>query len=405
MDESAANGTLADVSVSAARTGRHTVLEVDLGALARNFRTAATLAGRADLLAVVKANAYGHGLVPVARALLRAGASHLGVATVAEGVALREAGITTPVLLLGGYLGDETLTVAGAGLTPALFSEELIEPMRRAARALGRALPVHVKVDTGMGRIGFAPEAAVEAVRRLLAAPELRVEGVFSHFAEADLADSDSARAQLARLGGVFRALGPQAARIPLWHAANSAALMRGLAVDGEGEFPATLCRPGIMLYGHPPAADFKPEGAPLLEPVATWKASVLQVKEVPEGTPISYGGTFVTRRKSRIATLPVGYADGLRRELSNTGHALVRGRRVPIAGRVCMDMTMLDVTDVPGVRPGDEAVLMGRQGDLEITATELAGHCGTIAYEILCGVSDRVPRAHVNGPSGPEDD
>ncbi|MDH4229728.1 MAG: alanine racemase [Nitrospirota bacterium] len=382
-----------NVSASDARSGRHTVLEVDLGALVGNFRIAQSLAGRTGVLAVVKANAYGHGLIPVARTLERAGAAYLGVATVAEGVALREAGVRCPILLLGGYLGDEAVTIAAARLTPAIFSAELIEPLRAASRSLGRPIPVHVKVDTGMGRIGFAAKNAADIIGELLHFRELLVEGVFTHFAEADLADSASAAHQVELLGGVYAALGDHAARIPLWHAANSAALMRGLAMDGGGVFPATLCRPGIMLYGHPPASGFAvPKG---LEPVATWKANILQIKDLPAGTPISYGGTFVTSRTSRIATLPVGYADGYRRDLSNCGEVLIHERRAPVVGRVCMDMIMVDVSDIPPARPGDEAVLMGRQGEALLGATEIADRCGTIAYDILCGVSDRVPRSY----------
>jgi alanine racemase len=373
---------------------RPTCLEVDLPALRRNLATARTLAQGAPLLAVVKGNAYGHGLVTVARTLSGAGADFLGVATVEEGTALRDARIGGPVLLLGGYLPEEAPDVVVARLTPTVFTDDQIDALAAAARAAGARLPVHVKVDTGMGRIGFAPEDAPAAVRRVLEHPELVVQGLFTHFAEADLADSPAAAEQLARLVKVKAELGPVGERIPCWHAANSAALLSGLMDAGPGKALRALYRPGIMLYGEPPASGFA-TGVELA-PVATWKARVIQVKTVPAGTSVSYGRTFTTARESRIATLPVGYADGYRRSLSNRGRVLLQGHRVPVVGRVCMDMTMVDVTDLPGpVAAGDEAVLLGAQGNERITATEIADVCETIAYDILCGVSDRVPRRY----------
>jgi alanine racemase len=373
---------------------RPTWLEVDLDALRANYRAAAALAGGGPVLAVVKGNAYGHGLCPVARALSGAGAAYLGVATVGEGEALRRAGLETPVLLLGGYLPEEAPEIVALGLTPAVFAEAQVAPLAAAARAAGVRLGLHLKVDTGMGRIGVPAEAAPAVLRRLLDDPDLRVEGVMSHFAEADLADSPAAEEQLARLLKVRAELGPAAGAIRYWHTANSAALMRRLAAGGD--IPV-LCRPGIMLYGHPPAQGFAVP-VPLI-PVGTWKARVIQVKHVPAGTPISYGRTFVTTRASAIATLPVGYADGFPRALSNRGRVLLKGVPVPVAGRVCMDMTMVDVTDLhEPVAIGDEAVLMGAQGEAAISATQVAEACGTIAYDILCAISERVPRRYVGG-------
>jgi alanine racemase len=376
---------------------RPTWLEVDLDALRANYRAAAALAGGGPVLAVVKGNAYGHGLVPVARALAGAGAggpAYFGVATVGEGSALRAAGIETPILLLGGYLPEEAPEIVALGLSPAVFAEAQVAPLAAAARAAGVRLAVHLKVDTGMGRIGVAAEAAPALLRRLLDDPDLAVEGVFSHFAEADLADSPAAQEQLARLLKVRAELGPAAGSVRYWHTANSAALMRRLGAGGD---VPVLFRPGIMLYGHPPAAGF---AVPVpLTPVGTWKARVIQVKRVPAGTPISYGRTFVTTRESVIATLPVGYADGYSRALSNRGRVLLKGVPVPVAGRVCMDMTMVDVTDLhEAVAIGDEAVLMGAQGEAAISATQVAEACGTIAYDILCAVSERVPRRYVGG-------
>jgi len=278
-------------------------------------------------------------------------------------------------------------------LTPTVFAAEQVTPLAASARSAGVRLEVHLKVDTGMGRIGVPVAGAADLLRRLLGDPDLRVEGVFSHFAEADLADSPAAQDQLARLLKVRAELGPAADAIPYWHTANSAALMRRLSAGGD---VPVLYRPGIMLYGHPPAAGFS---VPVpLTPVGTWKARVIQVKRVPAGTPISYGRTFVTPRESVIATLPVGYADGYPRHLSNKGRVLLQGVPVAVAGRVCMDMTMVDVTDLPGpVAVGDEAVLMGAAP--EVTATAIAEACGTIAYDILCAVSERVPRRYLAPP------
>jgi alanine racemase len=375
---------------------RPTWLEVDLDALRGNYRAAADLARGGPVLAVVKGNAYGHGLVPVARALAEAGAAYLGVATVGEGAALRDAGLTVPVLLLGGYLPEEAPEIVARGLTPAIFAEPHIAPLAAAAHAAGVRPAVHLKVDTGMGRIGVPAEAAPAVLRRLLAEPDLSLEGVFSHFAEADLADSPAAQEQLARLLKVRAELGPAGQGIRYWHTANSAALMRRLSA---GTDVPVLSRPGIMLYGHPPAAGF---AVPVpLTPVGTWKARVIQVKRVPKGTPISYGRTFVPARESVIATLPVGYADGYPRALSNRGRVLFGGVPAPIAGRVCMDMTMVDVTDLPApVAVGDAAVVMGPEAGTGVTATEIAEACGTIAYDILCAVSERVPRRYAGGPA-----
>jgi alanine racemase len=373
---------------------RPTWLEVDLRALLGNYRAAVDLAAGGPVLAVVKGNAYGHGLVPVAWALVDAGAAFLGVATAGEGEALRKAGLTTPILLLGGYLPEEAPEIVALGLTPAVFAEDHVEPLAAAARARGTRLAVHLKVDTGMGRIGVPAADAPGLLRRLLDHPDLQVEGVFSHFAEADLANSPAAREQLSLLLKVRAELGAAGEGIGYWHTANSAALMRRLFAGSD---VPVLYRPGIMLYGHPPAAGFD---VPVpLTPVGTWKARVIQVKRVPAGTPVSYGRTFVTARESVIATLPLGYADGYPRHLSNRGHMLLQGVPVPVAGRVCMDMTMVDVTDLPRpVAVGDEAVVMGAQGSAEISATAIAEACGTIAYDILCAVSERVPRRYVGG-------
>jgi len=374
---------------------RPTCLTVNLDAIKANYRQAQSLAG-GPLLCVVKANAYGHGLVPVSRALAAAGGAWLGVATVGEGATLRAVGIELPILLMGGFLGEqEAADVVKHRLTPALFTDALIAPLSQAAQAADTVLPVHVKIDSGMGRIGFPLNTAATTIRNIMTTPGLRVEGVFSHFAEADLADSPAADRQLAAVRQLYAEL--KSDDIPIWHMANSAALMRRMGVD-LGEV-AHLSRPGIMLYGERPAAGFCTELE--LATVATWTAFLIQVKNVPSGTPISYGGTFVTRRPSRIATVPVGYADGYRRALSNNASVLIRGCRAPVVGRVCMDMFMVDVTDLPDdVETGERVVLLGRDGNENITADELGAASDTISYDILCGISERVPRRYVGDGS-----
>lgn len=387
---------------SVAYAHRPTWLEVDKSALLNNYRVAATLAE--PLLAVVKADAYGHGLVPVSRLLQTAGAAMLGVATVAEGEALRAAGITLPVLLLGGYLADQAAAIVAAELTPTLFEAAQLPAIAAAVQAAGKDdYAVHLKVDTGMGRIGVPVAEAAAWVDRIAATDGLRLEGILTHFAEADLDDPAAAVAQLAPLVALQTALGERGISVRYWHAANSAAVMHRLAAVGECRPYGNLARPGIMLYGLSPA----PALATVpLTPVATWKARAIQVKTVPAGTRISYGGTFVTDRPTTVVTLPVGYADGYPRLLSNRGSVLMQGRRLPVIGRVCMDMTLVDATSLP-TRPrvGDEVVLLGRQvyeGQAdEVTAAELAGLCDTIHYDIVCGISPRVPRLYVGGDRG----
>jgi alanine racemase len=340
------------------------------------------------VLAVVKAQAYGHGAVEVSRRLLTLGADMLGVALVEEGAELRAAGIGAPVLVMGAVFPDQAERITELSLTPIVYSVKLAEALSQAARRRGKTVNVHIKIDTGMGRIGLAPEDAADAIARVFKLPGLSVEGLMTHFADADLADKQFASKQMERFEALMKTLDARGLSIPLRHAANSAAVLdyrRALF---------TMVRPGLMLYGYSPL-EARPGDADV-RPVLSLVTRIAFVKTVPAGAPISYGRTFVTKRESRIATIPIGYADGFSRALSNRGEALVRGTRVPVAGRVCMDMTMLDVTGVPGVSEGDDVVLIGRQGNEEITADDLASKAGTIAYEVLCGISSRVPRVYV---------
>jgi alanine racemase len=379
---------------------RPTAAVVDLAAVRNNYRLAVALAGR-PAVGIVKADAYGHGAVPVARALVEAGAPMLAVALVEEGLALRAAGLGTPTLVLGAAFGSFDEVVA-AKLTPVVFTPAHVAALAAAARRAGAGrVPAHLKVDTGMGRIGLAPSELPAFLEALSGAPEVLLEGVCTHFASADLEPRATTERQVALFAEASRTLERAGFPLRYHHLANSA---------GTIEFPAArqdLTRPGIMLYGYLPfgagAALSAPASAAAarLRPALTWRTAITHVKSVAAGTAISYGGRWVARRPSRIATLPVGYADGYPRRLSgrpDAGRAdvLVRGLRAPVAGTVCMDMTMVDVTDVPGAAVGDEVVLLGRQGDASVDADELAARAGTISYEILCGIGPRVPREYL---------
>ena len=378
---------------------RPTTAHIDLGALRHNLAQVRRLAGDREVIAIVKADAYGHGSVPVARALAAEGVTRFGVALVEEGRALREAGIRGEVLVLGGFVEDQAAEIVELGLTATIFHAGHADALNEAARRAGRAAPVHVKIDTGMGRLGFSPDAAPDAVAALARCAFLRLEGLMTHFADADLADPAYAREQVARFDAVAETVRRAGVHIPIRHAANSAAVMAASSWRSAMGGPLyDAVRPGLMLYGARPGPAV---GAGVdLRPVLSLTTRILLLKRVPPGTPISYGRTFVTRRESLIAVLPIGYADGYPRALSNAGRVLVRGRAAPVVGRVCMDLTMVDATDVPDAAEGDEAVVIGAQGAAAITVEEVAACAGTIAYEILCGIGPRVPRRYLDAAS-----
>jgi alanine racemase len=365
--------------------GRPTVAEVSLSALRHNCRRVRELVGPGvAVLAVVKADAYGHGAVPAARAFREAGAWGLGVSSVAEGVELRRAAVPGPIIVLGGLFAGDERDVVEHELAAALWDADRARSLAAAARATGRTVPVHVKIDTGMTRLGLDVRAVREFGELVRTLAGLEVAGVFSHFASADAVDTADARAQAARFEGAVTALAAAGVRPPLVHLANSAAVLSAPAAH------FTMVRPGIMLYGYPPAPHLAtPAGVRLAMRLCT---AIAQARRVGPGTPVSYAGTFVTTRPSTIAALPVGYADGYHRLASNRASVVVRGRRAPVAGRVCMDHTMIDVTDVPDARAGDRVVLFGDG----LGADELAAWCDTIPYEMLTAVGRRVPRVYV---------
>ncbi len=364
---------------------RPTICEINLSALRHNYRELKKCAEGREVLAVVKANAYGHGAVNVARALASEGASCLGVATVEEGIELRKAGVLIPILCLGGAFGAQPSDLLEHALTPVVFNEESIRRLEQAQLPDGVRLGVHLKVDTGMGRLGALPEEAERLLSLLKNSPTLELRGVMTHFARADEPDEIPTAQQFKKIRQVEEVISRLELQVPFLHVANSAAL-----IDRKLE-GTQMVRPGIALYGSYPHPRFREKID--LKPVMTWKTEVISLKKFPQGTPLSYGATFKTTRPSLIAVIAVGYADGYSRLLSNRGEVLIHGKRAPVVGRVCMDLTLVDVTDLPEVNLGDEAVLLGEQGTERITAEELAEKTSTISYEIFCSVSARVPR------------
>jgi alanine racemase len=356
---------------------------VDLAALRANYRALRARAGGAEILPVVKADGYGHGLVPVSRALVSAGARTLAVAYVREGADLRRAGLKADILVLTPTLPAEVPTALRLGLVLQVSTLSGARSLSRTARRLRTRARVHVKVDTGMGRVGFRPEQSLADLLSLFRLEGLRLEGFYTHLATADWADPAYARRQALLFKRVLEATGQE-----VGHVANSAALLTGME-SARG----TWARPGLALYGVLPSPRLA--GKVSLRPVMQFKCRVIQVKTIGPGESVSYNRTFIAKRPTRVATLAAGYADGVNRHLSNRGHALVRGRRVPLIGNVCMDMTLADVTAVPGVREGDTAVLWGRDGKAVLGVGEQASDAGTIAYELLCGVGRRVTRVY----------
>lgn len=359
---------------------RGLVAEIDLAALDHNLSILRGISGDRTFIAVVKADAYGHGAVEVSRRLVGSGVTHLAVAYVGEAKALREAGIGMPILVLFDRSGVADCFTHR--LTPVVQDVLAAERISREARSRNEGMAVHLKVDTGMGRLGTLPEQAVASAIEISRMEGITLAGVLSHFSEADLSDRTYAVHQIAVFRRICGEITSRTGLRPLVHMANSAAL---LTLDDS---LLGGVRPGLALYGCSPfREDFG------LRPVMSVSSRILVVREMPSGSPISYGRTFVTRRDSRIAVIPVGYADGFSRLLSNNADVLVCGRRAPVAGRVCMDLTMVDVTDIPEASEGGEVVLLGAQGDESISAGELSSRIGTIPYEIMTSLGSRARR------------
>jgi alanine racemase len=364
---------------------RVTRAEVSLDAIARNFgRIRDHVGEHVQIIAVVKADAYGHGALPVARTLIETGARWLGVALPEEGVQLRRQGLQVPILVMGPTPTDQGSVLLEYRLDQVVYHPLHALGLSQVTGVSGARVRVHLKIDTGMGRLGVHPSEAAAAARAIVQLPGLEFGGVMTHFAAADAPDKGHAREQLRRFLEAIREIEAAGVAVPLRHAANSAAL---LALP---EAHLDMVRPGIALYGYPPS----PAGD-LWEPALTFKTCVAQLKKVQKGGTVSYGCTYIAPRDILVATLPVGYADGYNRLLSNRGEVLIRAQRAPVIGQVCMDMVMVDVTDVSGVGEGEEVVLLGRQGDGTLFADAWGARLGTIPYEVLCNISKRVPRSY----------
>lgn len=370
--------------------------EIDLSAIEHNVRELRRVTSpSARMMAVVKANGYGHGAVEVARTALQNGAQCLGVARIDEGIELREAGLTAPILILGYTPIERAGDLLANELTQTVFTLHAAQAFSEIATQQGQKLRIHLKVDTGMGRIGLpaGPQTpmgpAVATALEIARLPGLEIEGIFTHFASADSADKTFARRQFDRFMTFLGALRREGLRIPIRHAANSAAII---------ELPEThleMVRAGISLYGLYPSEEVE-KNRIMLTPAMTLKARVVHVKSVPAGFSVSYGMTFQTDSPTTIATIPVGYADGYSRGLSSRGRMLIRETSVPIAGRVCMDMTMVDAGKISEITVGDEVVVFGRQGAAKLGAEDLAGMLGTISYEVVSALTARVPRVYI---------
>jgi len=372
---------------------RPTRVEIDLNAIAHNIQAIRRkVGGRVKIMAVVKADGYGHGATEVAKVASQSGADCLGVAIPEEGIELRSSGITAPILILGLTPPEKVQEVVKYNLSQALSTTELAKALSAEAQKLGKVAKVHIKIDTGMSRIGVSPEDAVNFVKQILTLKAIEIEGIFTHFSVSDSVsnakDKTFTELQIHKFKWVVARLEENGIQIPIKHIANSAGVLN---------FPSSyfdMVRPGIIIYGL-----YYSRGVAVaenLQPAMTFKTAIIYLKTVAPEASISYGRTFTTEKESIIATLPVGYADGYNRLLSNKGEVLIKGRRAPIVGRVCMDMTMIDVSHIPEVKIGDEVVLFGKQGNAEIPMDEIADKTNTIVNEVACSIGKRVPRVYL---------
>lgn len=365
---------------------RPTVAAVDLNAIAGNVRRICARVSPAQVMAVVKADGYGHGAAPVAHTALQAGATQLGVALLEEGLELRHHGIRAPILVFGGLFEEQIEAFLAHDLMMTVYDPEMVERIARRAAALGKVAQVHVKIDTGMGRVG-AIDDPLELVTALTKLHGLEMTGIYTHFATSDERDKTYARQQLAKFHTLMQRLSERGIAFKYVYAANSGAIL---------DMPETyfnLVRAGVMMYGYYPSRETT-ESIPL-QPAMSLRSRILYIKRVPANYFVSYGRTFRTSKPSLLATIPLGYADGFSWRFSNNMHVLVRGRKRPVVGRVCMDQIIVDLEDDCEARRGDEVVLLGKQGEEEITIYDWCEKLGTIPYEVTCSISKRVPRVY----------
>ena len=389
---------MATIEIAKRVATRPTWAEVSLGALRQNFRTLQRHIGNnVTICAVVKADAYGHGAVDCSRALEEEGARWFGVTSLDEAIPLREAGIRGSILLLTGFWRGEQEEIVRLKLTPTVWEVEQIELLEKAAANFEMRHPIHLKVDTGMGRLGAAPEDLPRICAALRSSPHLVVEGLSTHLASSEVLDAPSVQEQLRGFDEARRFLQTEGFTPPLLHAANTG------AVVSRADSWHTMVRPGAALYGY--YLPFERAGREVsgrglrlaVKPVLTWKTRILSLRNVRANQALGYGGIYVTKAPARIAVLPVGYADGFNRALSSRGRVIVREHYAPIVGRISMDLTLVDVTGLPGIAVGDEAILLGSGDNLSVDAREHAALANTVLYEVLCGISKRVPRKYVS--------
>lgn len=369
---------------------RPTFVEVDLSRLAENLQMIRRHVKPARVMAILKANAYGHGLVEVARHLSRLGIDYLGVAFLEEGILLREQGINAPILVLGGIMGNQVPLFLDYDLTLTASSVEKLSQIEREARRRNVQARVHLKIDTGMERIGVHYYSAGELLEAALRCEHCDVEGIYSHLANADAQDLTSARVQMERFMAVLEAFAERGLRPPLRHIANSGAILQ------MPDSHLDMVRAGILLYGVYPSQD-APQSVPV-RPALSWKSHVVYFKVVKPGHAVSYGSTWQSDHMVRVVTVPVGYGDGYFRSLSNRSQVIIRGKRYAVIGRICMDQLMVNI-EWETAYNGDEVILLGEAGDASISADELAEWAGTIPYEILTNINTRVPRIYVRSP------
>lgn len=365
--------------------------EINLDNIAHNVKEIQRLVGkRTEIMAVVKADAYGHGVLETVSTLIENGTSRLAVSMLDEAIQLRKIGIDVPILVLSHTNPKRADELIKYQITQTIYSHDMAKILSDEALRQGVKAKVHIKIDTGMTRVGFPPGySAVKAVMEIQKLPGIIIEGIFSHFATADEKDSSNTMHQIELFESIISELNRIGILIPIRHISNSAAILQ------YPEFSMELVRPGIILYGIYPSEEVRKVDADF-KPAMTLKTNIAMIKWVEAGTAISYGRKFTTGRKSLIATIPVGYADGYSKLLTGKGRVLVNGQFAPVVGSICMDQCMIDVTEIDGdVKTGDEVVLLGKQGNREITAQELAGYIGTIPYEIICIIGKRVPRVY----------
>lgn len=367
------------------------VTEVSTDAIKHNYKEIRKHIPRhTETMAIIKADAYGHGAIEVAKLLQGEGVNRFAVAIAKEGEELRKEGITSPILVLGYTPRADIKGLIENDLTQTVFSYEMAKFISDEAKGQGKTVNIHIKVDTGMGRIGFLSNPkSIEEIQAISKLPYINMEGIFTHFSTADEEDVSYTKDQWSIFGGFLKELHEVGIDLPIIHAANSAAVMRHEYAH------LNVVRPGIILYGYYPSSYLKNQVLDL-KPAMMLKTQVVHVKELPEGSYIGYGRKFYTHKKTKVATIPIGYADGYSRRLSNRGRVLIRGQYAPIVGNICMDQFMVDVTNIKNVQVEDEVVIFGKQGDNEIPIEEIANLLGTINYEVMCMIGKRVPRIYV---------